>query len=526
MSKCDNLWEVGTNPLECGAKGVGDAVGGAAQNVANAWLSDIVKGWADAAAQFLKWLNEWWMDTPAADIASAPVQNLTANLSWYTAAFAVLGFLVGLIRLLLQQSDLRNAGINLGRPLFNMVLATGVYGAGIPLLMEAGDGLSKWLLEKTTDSSVSLDSMMNVDSIMKMPIGITLIMVLLLMLSSVVNFAFMIFRNVMFLLLAAFLPTVAAASGTEAGNQAWRKDNGWLLALLLFKPVAAGIFALGIYATRSNVINPEDQGQFGAELVNTLTTLLILVMAALALPALIKFVVPAAAAGGGAFSGGAVAAGAVTVAAGAAVLGSTLGAGAAAGGATAGGATAGGTSQAGSASAVQTGAATQKGTSQPPPTVAGPMSVAPPPSGGAGGSGAGGSAPSSSPSAAPKDGGGASPRESIPSTSEPTLDGGGGVAPAAKPGAPVEDAAPAEPSLAPPESRAPVEPNLPTGSQPPAQSGVTLDPSGAGPGRHAAQGASEPSPGSPHGKSRLDGLQDPLSPASGATAEEDEQERD
>lgn len=364
----DGVAEGAKDAIEGVTGGVKDAVGGIASGAADAILKPIVQSWGDAAAQFMKWLNQWWMDTPSADINSEPVGNLVSNLSYYTALFAVLGFLVGLVRVLMQQNDMKAAGISLGKPILNLVLATSAYGVGIPLLIKAGDGMATWILEKTTDSKVGLDSMFSVEKLMTMPIGLTIIMVLLLLLGSVVNFALMIFRNVMFLILAAFLPTLAAASGTAAGDQAWRKANGWLLALLLFKPVAAGIFALGIYATRSNIISKDDQDQFGADLVQSLTVVLILLMAALALPALIKFVVPAAGAGAGAFSGAGLLAGAVTVAAGAAVIGATGGAaapavagGASAAGGAAGGAGAGGAAASGSGGGAAAGSASGGG---------------------------------------------------------------------------------------------------------------------------------------------------------------------
>src|SRR5699024_8346752 len=110
-------------------------------------------------------------------------------------------------------------------------------------------------------------------------------------------------------------------------QQAWRKANGWLLALLLFKPVAAAIYALGFRLLRQNS-STEGYDEIMDGLVSSLTGLLILALASLALPAIIKFVVPAAAAGAGAFSGGAALGATAGVAAGAAVIAGTGGAGA------------------------------------------------------------------------------------------------------------------------------------------------------------------------------------------------------
>ena len=118
---------------------------------------------------------------------------------------------------------------------------------------------------------------------------------------------------------------VAASTGSVSGKQAFQKINGWLIALLLFKPIAAGIYALGL-----RMMNQDSEiDGLGGELQNyaaAMTGMLILALAGLALPALIKFVAPAAAMGAAAFGGGAAVAGAATVAAGAAVVAGTGGA--------------------------------------------------------------------------------------------------------------------------------------------------------------------------------------------------------
>src|SRR5699024_12329977 len=133
--------------------------------------------------------------------------------------------------------------------------------------------------------------------------GAAFLIYILLLIGAVVNFVFMLFRNIMFLVLIVFIVVLAASSGTEAGQQAWRKANGWLLALLLFKPVAAAIYALGFRLLRQNA-STEGYDEIMNGLVSSLTGLLVLILASLALPAPIKFVVPAAAACAGAFSVG------------------------------------------------------------------------------------------------------------------------------------------------------------------------------------------------------------------------------
>ncbi|GAA1677592.1 hypothetical protein GCM10010977_29060 [Citricoccus zhacaiensis] len=295
-------------------------------DAANSAFGAMVEGLYDGAVEMAKIIGTWWMEVPPPNLDSVGLNLLQQDLSWFVVVFAMIGFFFGLIRLVMTE-DVRSSAVNLAKPLFNLVLATGVYMAAVPILLTAGDETARWLLDRSTDGDSSMEMLIPATGAMASNYGVAFVVYLLMLLGSGVNFMFMIFRNLMLVILVAFIAVLAAASGTEGGNQAWRKANGWLIALLLFKPVAAGIYALGFRM----MIDGTDLSQtsdLGAGLVDAMTGLLILVLAAFALPGLIKFIVPAAAAGSGGFSGGAALSGAAGVAAGAAVLAGGVGAGA------------------------------------------------------------------------------------------------------------------------------------------------------------------------------------------------------
>lgn len=295
--------------------------------------------------EFSLWILEiistWWMNTPVADVEGGAVGQIQQDIQWYVMGFAIIGFLIGLIRMVGSQ-DIRQGLQTSFKPIVNLILVTGVYATGVTMLLQAGDEGSEWLLARATEGEADLTEMF-------MPAaaggGAAALLPMLLVyvlagLGGIVNFVFMIFRNLLLVVLMAFLPAIAAATGTQRGDQAFGKANGWLIALLLFKPVAAGIYALGFRFMR----NETELEGFAGETqlaVDQLTGAGIILLAALALPALIKFLVPAAATGAAAFSGGAAVGAGVGVAAGAAVLAGTGGA-AAAGSAASGAAGSGG----------------------------------------------------------------------------------------------------------------------------------------------------------------------------------------
>jgi len=311
---------------------LGNIVEGAGEAVAHSGL----KAFADAMYQFALWILQvittWWLETPTAGVNSSAVQSLQSDLHWYVAGFAFIGFFMGLIRMITTQ-DIRVGLQTSFKPIVNLILVTGLYSIGVVSLLQAGDEGAVWLMERTANRDANLSAMfMPAAAGQNAQGGVAMMLLIYLVagIGGIVNFVFMIFRSILLVVLMALLPAIAAATGTQRGDQAFAKANGWLIALLLFKPVAAAIYALGFRMMQNSV--PDSSFEEAAQsAVDQLIGAGIIAIAALALPALIKFLVPAAATGEAAFSGGAAVGAAAGAAAGAAVLAGTGGAGAAAG---------------------------------------------------------------------------------------------------------------------------------------------------------------------------------------------------
>ncbi|MBE1525491.1 hypothetical protein [Nesterenkonia lutea] len=350
-------WDNGACKIVEGVLGTGSAIAG---NAATAALEAVAQGLANGAVAFLEMISTWWMNAPGPDLDNPAVASLQADMGYYIAAFAIIGFLFGLGRMVLSM-DFKKI-ITAFAPIVTLIVVTGVYAVAIGALLAAGDSTAAWLLDRATEGDANLEILAAPVGDMGQNIGVFLIVSLLTFFGAIMNFLLMIFRDVTILVLLAFLPVVAASTGSVSGKQAFQKINSWLIALLLFKPVAAGIYALGL---RMMTEDSEIEDLAG-ELQNysaAMTGMLILALAGLALPALIKFIAPAAAMGAAAFGGGAAIAGAATVAAGAAVIGASGGAAApaVAGGGTAvaggsGAAASGGVGAAGGGGAVGAGA--------------------------------------------------------------------------------------------------------------------------------------------------------------------------
>lgn len=341
---------------ECGAFDAVCGVGNLVSDTANGVVGDFVKSLAEGTISVLKVVNSFWIYLPSPDVASSAITTIQNNLSWYVYAFAVLGLFLAIGRMLLS-GDFKGGAPGV-KMIVNLIMVTGFYTTAVAVLLKAGDLFAPWIINKATGKDLSMEGLLSVTMFMTPGVGPGLLLVILAFLGAIANVLFMLVRGVMITLLVAFLPILAAGSASETGQQAWNKANGYLIAFLLFKPVAAVILALGLL----QITNPTpvtDLDSAGQSLYQVSLGIMTLFMVALALPALVKFVVPVAANGSSmAFSGGTVAA--AGVAAGAAVV--TLGAGAATGGAAAGASAMTGATGAAGASAAAGAASTGTGT--------------------------------------------------------------------------------------------------------------------------------------------------------------------
>lgn len=156
-----------------------------------------------------------------------------------------------------------------------------------------------------------------------------MMMLLLGMIGGIVAIAqiiLLVFRDFVLIFLAGVLPLVAATSASAQGSERLERLLKWVIAFLLYKPVAAFIYGVVFWYA----------GKQDADIRTFLIGLVGMVVAVVALPALMRLVAPAAAAASGR-GGGMVAVG-TAVATGAVMTVATGGAAAPAAAAQVGGA--------------------------------------------------------------------------------------------------------------------------------------------------------------------------------------------
>lgn len=355
--------------------------------VAQSAFEGIVKALGAGVVTMVKFMSSFWFAIPSPVVAtgdggswalSPAIAQINAWTAPMTAAIAIISFSIAIGRIAFSGNGGEVRGIV--RQMAAVGAGTLVVVATAQLLIRAGDAFSPWIIEQASaggDPSSGLEKLISAGLQNGEPtasLGLWFLVFILCGLGSIVQCVFMLIRGAALYVLMAFVAPTAASAASEEGWLRFKRLGLLIIGFALYKPVAAIIYAVGILEMTRNTSD-------GNDVQNAMYGLTIVVMAALALPAFIKFLMPAAAIGSSSAFSGAAAVG--VVAAGAAVVatGGWGAAGAAAGSGSAGGAGAAGAVGA-SGAAGSAGPAGGADTAPPPP----PPPPAPAPAGGSGGS--------------------------------------------------------------------------------------------------------------------------------------------
>ena len=232
---------------------------------------------------------------PESSSGGSTVAFLENSLWYYTAAAVVMSVIIGGLRMAWEQRA--DPGKELVRSLLTFILISGAGVTVISMLLKAGDAYAVWVLDKSLDCSVDANTKCFGENMMVLlglsgASGIGVIAVIILglcaFIGSLVQLGMMIARSGMLIVMAGTLPLAAAASNTVMGKQMLQKFVGWIIALLLYKPAAAIIYAAAFQLAGSDVIG----GGLDA-LGKVVTGLFMMFLALFLLPALMRLVVPA-----------------------------------------------------------------------------------------------------------------------------------------------------------------------------------------------------------------------------------------
>lgn len=202
----------------------------------------------------------------------------------------------------------------LGRAVAVITLGT----AAIQVFVWGGDAYAQWILKQ---AGISATGGYTIAGFAASSPGLALIFGLLGVIAVGLQWVIMFVRQSLLLLLNAFWQISASYALLKRGEQAFEKITAWIIAFIIYTPLAASIYA---FAWRLK------DGQDGVG--GVLYGLMLIVLAVVALPAIMRLLVPASGALGSAIGGAmALGVGAAALQAGVAVGAAVSTGGAAAG---------------------------------------------------------------------------------------------------------------------------------------------------------------------------------------------------
>lgn len=351
-------------PKECdGALGwidckIGDVADTATSSAIGKMAEAMMGGWDSLTKGFLtSWLDIGLL----VDLDAGSVTWLTAQLGVISVLLATVGMMIAAIWTMVHHRG--EKAVKVAKSMFTVILVS-TAGVGLmQVVLAGGDAFSGWILDSagvTVDGRGSLP----VATLVAGSPGLAILAGIFGIIATIIQWGIMLVRSALLPLLVGVWPVAAAASMIGGAEQAFSKVTTWIIAFTLYKPVAAVVYAYA-WKTKSG-----DDGIGGV-----INGLILIVLAVVALPAIMRLISPGTSALGGSGGGG------MALAGGAAVVGAGVAAGTAilSGG---GSAAAGGAAKtAGTAKSTQS--ATSTGTS----TAGGTGSSGPPSTGDSGGGG-------------------------------------------------------------------------------------------------------------------------------------------
>lgn len=227
--------ECDADALDFGGKamcGVSDAAQGVLESVFNMLVTGAT--WA------VSWTGEAWLSFPEPTVgtadgtASENLAQLWSLGSFYVMGIAVVGFLIAVMRLLINPS--MQSGGALARGLVAIITVQSLSIGATVLLLDAGNQYSVWVVEqasgkefetafadfsglggvtKTLTGAGAISQIGNI-------LGFAALGFLVLLLAAAAQVALLIIRSALLIVLMAFLPFLAAAAFTDGGYKALR----------------------------------------------------------------------------------------------------------------------------------------------------------------------------------------------------------------------------------------------------------------------------------------------------------------
>ncbi|MFJ6655725.1 hypothetical protein ACIQNG_05080 [Streptomyces sp. NPDC091377] len=228
---------------------------------------------------------------------TATSERVSAQTRWVVVYLAVGSLLFAAARMAMERKG--EAGITALKGILRVVLVSGAATMIIGAAVTVSDKYFEHLFK--VGAQEQLKQIGGCSDFGTMGAFVKLILALLLLIAGILQTILLYVRMGVLIILLGTLPVAAAASMTDWGNGWWRKHIGWMIAWLLYKPAAGLVLYAGSVMTNAGKTGT---GDVTVSVHTRIAGIAVMLLSAVALPALLKLIVPATAALGTGNPGG------------------------------------------------------------------------------------------------------------------------------------------------------------------------------------------------------------------------------
>ena len=279
---------------------------------AEGFINSLFHGVTDSLGDLAKSLGSFWVNTPSIPLTGEDnaVTFIRDTTLWYVGVLMVISVLIAAGQMMWTRKGQPLTELLSSLLKFAIINAASV--SGVTMLLDSGDKFSAWIIKQSTDEGFdkALSTLIGPEvfkSGITMGIAIfAIVMGIIAIIVAVIQIGLLIVRSAMALILVGTLPLAFSATNTSWGKQWSQKHVSWLIAFILYKPVASLIYAAAFKVFGS--VGKVD-GDDAERMMYFICGLVLMIAALFALPAMMRLIVPAvgAASGAGAmFAGAAV----------------------------------------------------------------------------------------------------------------------------------------------------------------------------------------------------------------------------
>ena len=279
---------------------------------AEGFINSLFHGVTDSLGDLAKSLGSFWVNTPSIPLTGEDnaVTFIRDTTLWYVGVLMVISVLIAAGQMMWTRKGQPLTELLSSLLKFAIINAASV--SGVTMLLDSGDKFSAWIIKQSTDEGFdkALSTLIGPEvfkSGITMGIAIfAIVMGIIAIIVAVIQIGLLIVRSAMALILVGTLPLAFSATNPSWGKQWSQKHVSWLIAFILYKPVASLIYAAAFKVFGS--VGKVD-GDDAERMMYFICGLVLMIAALFALPAMMRLIVPAvgAASGAGAmFAGAAV----------------------------------------------------------------------------------------------------------------------------------------------------------------------------------------------------------------------------